>query len=244
MINFKEYDNDDAMVIMRKGESPYQFYGYRTNGIYATTAEANASGLKNIYGNAYQAGDVKFVNELDEDKVINAKDKVLLGSATPDFFGSLNTTLRYKKITLTADFGYSIGNMAYNAVRRELESMSTFRNQSESVKNRWQVEGQNATLPRAAYGDPAGNNVFSDRWIEDASYIKLRNLTLQYNLGKLLKICQSGTVYITGENLFTITDYLGGDPEFSYSYAAFMQGFDYAKIARPKTILVGFQLYF
>jgi len=243
-MSFKQYNNDDVTIMMKKGESPYQFYGYLTDGVYSTTSEANASGLTNIYGESVQAGDTKFVNVNDNDNLINANDKVLLGSATPDFFGKLNTTFRYKKISFSADFGYSVGNKAYNAVRRELESMSTFNNQSESVLNRWQVEGQNAALPRAVYGDPAGNNVFSDRWIEDASYIKLRNLTLQYDFGKLLNICQSGTIYITGDNVLTFTKYLGSDPEFSYSTADFMQGFDYAKVARPKTIQVGFQLYF
>ncbi len=244
IINFKGYNNDDATIIMRKGESPYQFYGYRTNGIYATMDQATASGLKNIYGNAYQGGDVKFVNENNADNVINAKDKVLLGSATPDFFGYVNTSIRFKKITLLADFGYSVGNKAYNAFRRELESMSTLRNQSLSVLNRWQVEGQEATLPRAAYDDPSGNNIFSDRWIEDASYIKLRNLTIQYQFGNIFNICQSGNVFVTGENLLTLTNYLGSDPEFSYSYTTYMQGIDYAKAARPKTIQFGFQLFF
>lgn len=244
VIDFKSYNNHDSKIIMRKGESPYQFYGYKTNGVYSTSAQASKSGIKNIYGNAYKAGDVIFVNSNASDNVINAKDKVLLGSASPDFFGTINTRFRWKKIALMADFGYSVGNMAYNALRRELESMSTFRNQSQSVRNRWQVEGQNASLPRAAYGDPSGNNIFSDRWIEDASYLKLRNLTLQYNFGKLLHICQSGNVYVSGENLLTFTHYLGGDPEFSYSNASYMQGFDYAKIARPITVQFGFQLFF
>lgn len=243
-ITFKEFNNDDAMIIMKKGETPYQFYGYKTEGVYATTAQANASGITNIYGDPYQAGDVKFVNTNTEDQNINGKDKVALGSATPDFYGNVFTSLRFKKITLLADVGYSVANMAYNAVRRELESMTTFRNQTESVRNRWQVEGQNAGLPRASYGDPAGNNVFSDRWIEDASYIKLRSLTLQYDFGNVLNICQSGKVYIAGENLFTSTDYLGSNPEFSYSYSTVMQGFDYGKVSRPMTILVGFQLNF
>jgi len=244
-INFKDYNNDDAVIIMKKGESPYQFYGYRTNGVYSTTQEAQASGLTNIYGNPFQGGDVKFVNVDKDDQTINAKDKVLLGSAIPDFFGNLYTSFRYKKITLLADFGYSVGNKAYNAVRRELESMDKFYNQSISVKNRWQIEGQqNAALPRAMYNDPAGNNVFSDRWIEDASYIKLRNLMLRYDFGQALGIFRSGSVYVTGENLFTITNYLGGDPEFSYSYSSYMQGFDYAKVTRPKTVQIGFQLNF
>ncbi len=243
-ISFEDYNDDDALIIMRKGDDPYQFYGYQTEGVYSTTSEANASGLTNIYGDAYQAGDVKFVNNNAEDMSINAKDKVALGSATPDFFGNLYTTIRVKNFTLMADVGYSVGNMAYNAVRRELESMNTFYNQSQSVQNRWQVEGQEAALPRAAYGDPAGNNVFSDRWIEDASYIKLRSITLQYDFGNLFNICHGGSVYIAGENLFTQTDYLGSSPEFSYSYNTYMQGFDYGKVSRPKTVLVGFQLNF
>ncbi|MDR0811158.1 MAG: TonB-dependent receptor, partial [Paludibacter sp.] len=243
-IDFKQYNGDDVMLVMRKGEEPYQFYGYRTNGVYATTEEANAAGLNNIYGKPYRAGDVRFVNENSEDNVINAKDKVLLGTAAPDFFGNVSTNLRYKKFSLTVDFGYSIGNVAYNAVRRELESMSGFYNQSRSVLNRWQVEGDNAALPRAEYGDPAGNNAFSDRWLEDASYLKLRNLTLQYSFGNFMNIFQSGFVYVSAQNLVTFTKYLGGDPEFSYSYLSEMQGFDYAKVSIPRTVQIGFQLNF
>ena len=130
-------------------------------------------------------------------------------------------------------------------MRRQTESMSTFYNQSTAVLNRWQVEGQTTDMPRAAYGDPSGNNIFSDRWIEDASYFKLRALTLAFHFdNKMLKFCQSGTIYVTGENLFTLTDYLGSDPEFNYSYSESMRGFDYAKVALPITIKVGFNLNF
>ena len=104
--------------------------------------------------------------------MINDDERVSLGSATTDFFGGVSTTFRYKWISLKADFGYSVGNKAYNALRRQTESMSTFYNQSTAVLNRWQVEGQTTDMPRAAYGDPSGNNIFSDRWIEDASYFK------------------------------------------------------------------------
>ncbi|MDP4278799.1 MAG: SusC/RagA family protein, partial [Bacteroidota bacterium] len=147
--------------------------------------------------------------------------------------------------SLLAEFGYSVGNKAYNAVRRNLESMSTFYNQSSSVLNRWQMEGQQTGMPRADYGDPSGNNLFSDRWIEDASYVKLRSLTLSYQLkNNLFKIFRSGSIFLVGENLFTMTDYLGGDPEFSYSYDACMQGIDYAKVSLPKTVKMGFNFNF
>ena len=244
IIDFKAYNEDDAQVITKVGRSPYEFYGYETNGVYATTQEALASGLKNSYGNNYRGGDVRFVDQ-NHDGVINDEDRVSLGSATPDFFGGLSTTFRYKWISLKADFGYSVGNKAYNATRRMSESMSTFYNQSTSVLNRWQVEGQVTDMPRAAYGDPSGNNFFSDRWVEDASYFKLRALTLAFHFdNKMLKFCQSGTIYVTGENLFSVTDYLGSDPEFNYSYSESMRGFDYAKVSLPITIKVGFNLNF
>jgi len=242
--SFESYNDDDAMVIMREGESPYQFYGYETNGVYSTTEDVKEAGLTTIYGNAYEAGDVRFVDQ-NGDKVINAKDKVMLGSATPDFFGSVSTSIRYKQVSLLAEFGYSIGNEAYNAVRRSTESMETFYNQSESVLNRWQVEGHVTDMPRAVYGDPSGNNLFSDRWIEDASYFKLRSLTLSYQFkNAFFNLCRSGSIFIVGENLFVLTNYLGGDPECSYSYSDCMQGFDYAKVSLPKTVKIGFNVDF
>jgi TonB-linked SusC/RagA family outer membrane protein len=242
--SFEDYNGDDAIVRLKVGESPYQFFGYKTNGIYATSDEATSSGLKNIYGNDYQAGDVRFV-DVYTDKIINAKDKVALGDATPDFFGDFHTSLRFRQFTFLAEFGYSVGNKAYNAVRRTLESMDHFYNQSSAVLNRWQVEGQNTSVPRATYGDPSGNNLFSDRWIEDASYMKLRSLTVKYDFPKgILHLFRSGSVYIAGENIFAITKYLGSDPEFSYSYSESMQGFDYGKVTLPKNIKVGFSLNF
>lgn len=241
-ISFDDYDNDDAMIIMKKGESPYQFYGYKTNGVYSSSSDVPA-GLVNKYGDPYLPGDVRFI-DVHEDNIINANDKTSLGSAQPDYFGSLFASVRVKKISLLAEFGYSVGNKAYNAVRRNLESMDTFHNQAKSVINRWRVPGDETNIPRASYGDPRGNNLFSDRWIEDASYLKLRSVTLSYNFNNLFDFCRSGSVFIVGENLFTITDYLGGDPEFSYSYSESMQGFDYAKVALPKTVKVGINLNF
>lgn len=241
---FTSFGQDDVEIISRVGESPYQFYGYQTDGIYKTTLEATEAGLSNVYGQPYQAGDVRFVDHV-ADGVINAKDKVLLGNADPDFFGSINSSIRYGQVSLLAEFGYSIGNMAYNAVRRDLESMQTFHNQAESVLNRWQMEGQETNMPRSVYGDPSGNNIFSDRWLEDASYIKLRSLTLSYEFkNNTLNLFRTGTVYLVAENLFTLTRYLGGDPEFSYSNEPYMQGFDYAKVTMPRTFKLGISLNF
>ena len=240
---YTSYNNDDAETRLKVGEAPYEFYGYKTKGIYATTAEAEAAGLKNASGRSFQGGDVIFVDQ-DGDGVINDNDRVALGSATPDFYGAFGTSLRWKQFTLSADFGFSVGNKAYNATRRQTESMDSFFNQSKSVNNRWTYEGQQTSMPRAAYGDPSENNAFSDRWIEDASYLKLRNLQLSYAFTKQQARFCSGSVWVAAENLATFTKYLGGDPEFSYSYASALQGFDYAKVYNPVTVKVGVNLNF
>ena len=248
LISYSSYNKDDAQLIMAVGNSPYEFYGYKTNGVYATTADAQADGLVNSKGLSYQAGDVRYVDisgpDGTPDGIINDYDKTALGSTLPSMFGGINLMLRYRRLTLDANFGYTIGNYIYNATRRDAESMQTFFNQSEAVLNRWQVEGQQTTMPRATYGDPMGNNDFSDRWIEKGDYLKLRSLRLSYDFDKLFNFVRSGNVFITAENLFTLTKYLGTDPEFAYSYDERMRGFDYAKLSLPITLKIGFNLNF
>jgi len=163
-----------------------------------------------------------------------------LGSAAPNYHGNFFTTLQYKGFELSATFGYSKGNKMYNAVRQSMESMKDFTNQLISVNNRWTTDGQVTNMPKATYGDPMGNARFSDRWIEDASFIKLKELMLSYKF----KYLGGTTVFVSGENLFTITDYLGLDPETMYSYDSSMRGFDYGKIALPRSIKFGFKLQF
>lgn len=235
---------DGAQIITRVGENPYAFYGYRTEGVFATTADANAAALSNRSGIVYEAGDVHY-QDVDGNHIINDNDKQVLGSATPDFFGSLFTRFEYRNFALDMTLAYSVGNDAYNAVRRVTESGSDFSNQSVSMMRRWSMEGQITDMPRAVYGDRVGNNDFSDRWIEDASYLKLRDITLSYTWHKpLLNFIQGGTVFVTGENLFCITDYLGLDPEFSYTNSTMLQGVDYAKVNAPRSVKFGVNLKF
>lgn len=237
------YDNGVQMV-NRVGESSYQFYGYQANGVYSTQAEADAANLSNRTGRRYNAGDVRFVDQ-NGDNRIDDKDRVLLGSAAPSYFGGFYTQLKYKGFALSAEFSYSKDNIAYNAVRQQLEAMSTTNNQSIAAVNRWTVEGQKTDMPKATWKDPVGNSYFSSRWMEDASYLRMKNVTLSYTFSKTLwNFFRSGTIYVTGENLLTFTDYLGMDPEFSYSYAENMQGFDNAKLMQPKTVKMGVNLKF
>ena len=243
LVKYTDYAGDDAQMVMAVDHDPYEFFGYETRGVFSTTAQAQTAGLRNSAGESYQAGDVWFVDQ-NGDGVINEADKVSLGSNQPKVFGGINLSLRYRQFVLDADFGYTIGGKLYNATRRETESMEKFYNQSTAVLNRWQVEGQQAALPRASYGDPMGNNLFSDRWIEKGDYLKLRSVRLTYHFEKLFKLVRSGSVFIAAENLFTATKYLGTDPEFAYSYDERLRGFDYAKMTLPVTAKIGFNLNF
>ncbi len=235
---------DNLQLVTKVGESPYQFYGYKSAGVFSTQAEADAANLINDKGVAFGAGDVHFADQ-NNDGRIDKEDRVALGSSAPDFFGGFSSQIRYKSFVLSAEFIYSKGNMGYNAVRRELESMSTLANQDKAVVNRWIVEGQITDMPRASYGDPLGNSSFSDRWIEDASYVRMKDITFSYSFDKtMFKFFRSGTFYVTGENLVTFTNYLGLDPEFSYSYNEDVQGCDYAKVMQPKSVKFGINLKF
>ena len=178
------YDNGVQMV-NRVGESPYQFYGYQADGVYSTQAEADAANLSNRTGRRYNAGDVRFVDQ-NGDNRIDDKDRILLGSAAPSYFGGFYTQLKYKGFALSAEFSYSKDNIAYNAVRQQLEAVSTTNNQSIAAVNRWTVEGQKTDMPKATWKDPVGNSYFSSRWMEDASYLRMKNVTLSYTFSKTL----------------------------------------------------------
>ena len=117
-------------------------------------------------------------------------------------------------------------NDAYNALRASLESGKSLYNQSSSMENRWMGNGQQTDIPRATYDDPMGNSRFSDRWIEDASYLKFKRLMLTYHVPMRQNFIQSLSVWAAVNNVCTLTKYLGVDPEFSYSTSVLEQGVD------------------
>jgi len=218
-----------ATIITQTGAAANVFYGYKTVGVFKTTTDAVASGLrtKNANGSLsnFQGGDIQFV-DLNGDRIIDEKDMQQLGSSAPRFHGSFSSKLSLKRFTLDALFTFSQGNEVFNQLRYYLESASSTDNQLNSVVNRWRTEGQVTNMPKASFGDPRGNNRFSDRWIEDGSYLRLRNITLSYDLSFKEKFVKNATVYLTGNNLLTFTKYMGFDPEFSAGNAGFAQGID------------------
>ncbi|MBD9138365.1 MAG: SusC/RagA family TonB-linked outer membrane protein [Alistipes shahii] len=234
---------DGVTLVNRVGEAPFSYYGHRADGIYATSEQATSDGLATLSGYAFTGGDVRF-RSLDGNKLITDADREVLGCADPDFFGGFYTKMSWKGFSLFANFSFSHGNQVYNATRRYNELGNGFSNQAASMGRRWVAEGQVTDIPRVVYGDPAGNNRFSSRWIEDGSYLKLKELTLSWETRKKLLFMTGFKVFITGENLFCFTDYTGADPEFAYSYDMAMQGMDVAKIPVPKYVKIGLILNF
>ena len=224
------------------------FYGYKTNGVFSTTAEAQAAGLYMIDETGakqyFAAGDVIF-EDVNHDGQISDADKVVIGDPNPDIYGNLFLNLNWKRFTLGTTFNYSLGNDVYNYQRSILNSGSTLYNQQVAEIGHWRDEGQQASLPRVCYGDPMGNNRFSDRWIEDGSYLRLKSVMLTYQV-PLPESWQSWlqgiSVWAEGRNLLTFTKYTGSDPEFSASNNQFYQGIDCGNIAQGRIFSMGVKI--
>ncbi|WP_081197959.1 SusC/RagA family TonB-linked outer membrane protein [Niastella yeongjuensis] len=233
-------------IITAEGSAPNLFYGYKTGGVYGSDAEAAATGLytKNANGDLtpFSGGDVRFANTNGSDNVIDANDRQVIGNPNPDFYGAINSRLVYGNWSLDVLFTYSYGNDIYNYTRRQLESMSGYANQTEAVRNRWKTNGQVTNMPKATWGDPMGNSRFSDRWIEDGSYLRLRTLSLAYNIPIKPGVVRYIQVYGTGNNLCTFTKYLGYDPEFSAVNGVFGQGVDITLEPQYKGVQAGVRI--
>jgi len=218
-----------ATLISAVGKPANLFYGYKTAGVYTSEAEATGSGLLNKTADGafipFQGGDMRFT-DLNQDGIIDENDRQVIGNPNPDFIGSYSNKITYKRWSLDALFTFSYGNDIYNGTRAMLESMTGFNNQTLNVINRWRTDGQVTETPRAAWGDISQNARFSDRWIEDGSYLKLRSVSLSYTLPLKVQFIKSATVYGIANNLFTVTKYKGYDPEFSSGSSVFSRGVD------------------
>jgi hypothetical protein len=237
-----------ATILTKIGEAANVFYGYETQGVFATTEEAEAAGLYMLDDNGktkhfFGAGDVRFVNQNPDDGgLIDENDRVVIGNPNPDFYGNISSSLTWKHLTLDATFNYSVGNDVYNYMRSQLEGGNRFMNQSVAMVNRWQWEGQETNMPRATFQDPMNNSRFSDRWIEDGSYLRLKTLTLSYNVPMKSEYLQGIQVWVQGNNLWTATKYLGSDPEFSMTSAVLGQGIDLGQLPKSTSIVAGIKL--
>ena len=235
-----------ATIRTQVGQAANVFYGYQTAGVFATTAEAEQAGLyipaeNGVDKNYFKAGDVHFVDQ-NGDKIIDERDRVVIGNPNPDIYGNIFTSLAFKRFKLDLNFTYSLGNDVYNYLRSQLESGSTFFNQSTAMTKRWQMEGQQTDIPRVTFQDPMGNSRFSDRWIENGSYLKLSSVTLSYDLPINSTFLQGLSFWVQANNLFTITRYLGPDPENAITSSVIGQGIDCGLLPNSRSFVAGIKI--
>ncbi len=235
----------DAEILTAEGGPVAQFYGYVYEGVYTSKEEVAANPLNKRNENGtltpFAPGDAKF-KDIHKDGIIDEKDKTVIGNPNPDFTGILASSLSYKDFTLSATLGYTLGNDMYNYQRRVLESMSTFENQSLAVSRRWSFDGHQTDMPRAIYGDPMGNARFSSRWVEDASFLRLKNVSLSWEVPFKIPYINALNVWVAANNLWTWTSYLGCDPENSASNNVLYQGIDTGLLPQSASYLVGLRL--
>jgi hypothetical protein len=190
---------------------------------------------------AFTGGDIKFTDR-NNDKIIDEQDRSVIGDPNPALTGGITSRVQWNRFELNLLFTFSQGNDVFNYVRYKLESASGVENQLESVNNRWRHQGQITNNPKATWNDVMGNNRFSDRWIEDGSYLRLRSVAVQYHIPIRKGVIKGVTAYATGNNLLTFTKYKGYDPEFSLGTSLFAQGIDTGLDPIFKSVTLGVRI--
>jgi len=231
--------------ISQVGQPLGAFYGHTVQGIVQSDAEGLTLATQN--GNRPKAGDIRFV-DTNGDGAITDADRTIIGNPNPKAFAGVTNNFSYKGLELSVFFQGQFGNQIYNQTRQIIESQSDPYNQSTRVLNHWTPTNTNTDIPRPVRNDPQGNNRFSTRWLEDGSYVRLKNVTLAYNIPTTLSkraSIQNLRIYVTGQNLITWTKYLGYDPEVSadpFSSTAF--GRDFGVYPQARTYTVGINATF
>jgi len=236
------------------GESLGYFYGYKTNGLYQNAGDIGKA-LPDASSAGAAPGDIRFV-DVNGDGKIDANDRTIIGSPIPKFYYGFNLTGNYANIDISV-FLQGVSHVSvYNAARQGLESMSGGNNESTRVLGRWKGDGTSNSMPRATAADPNGNQRFSDRWVENASYFRIKNIQLGYTIPStaLRSVTRDfvsyARFYLGVSNLVTVTKYLGYDPEvtrgasFQKGEFPLANGQDSGGSALPVIVQVGWQINF
>ena len=197
-----------SVTVFEKGFTPGYFYGYKTAGLFQTGDEIAKSATQS----GAQAGDIRFA-DTNNDGVINAADQTVIGNPFPDFTMGWSLNLSFKNFDFTAFTYASVGNDIYRAYERN----ANYSNKYRDVLARWTGAGStnDARHPRYSFTDANSNIRVSDRYVEDGSFVKIKNLQLGYNFPKSMtgNVFSNCRFYVQVKNLYTFTKYSGYDPE-------------------------------
>ena len=228
--------NNSYVTMLAKDYPINAFYGYVTDGLFQNQAEVDAHAVQP----GAEPGDIRF-RDLNNDGVINDSDRTVIGNPNPCWFFSMNNNLSYKGFELSVFFQGVAGNKIYNANNIDNVGMAAAYNQTTDVLNRWRGEGTSYSMPRAVFGDPNQNCRVSDRFVEDGSYLRVKNITLSYTFPKqwLQKLqIENARLSLSCENVATITGYSGFDPEVG------INGIDLSRYPISRTFSVGLNFNF
>tara|TARA_B110000967_G_scaffold71314_1_gene73803 strand:+ start:2928 stop:6047 length:3120 start_codon:yes stop_codon:yes gene_type:complete len=221
------------------------FYGYKTNGIYQNQAEIDALDAASPKGTFHKdagPGDLKFV-DTDGDGKISAADKTYIGDPIADMTMGLNLGFHYKNIDFSASAFASLGN----DIVRDYERKNLYSNKGTYVLDSWTTSNPSNTTPKAVNGGSINYDNFSDYFVEDASYLRIQNIQIGYTLAERLSNrigIRKCRIYVSGNNLFTFTNYKGYDPSATGSGNPIGAGIDKGFYPVAKTYLLGINLNF
>jgi TonB-linked SusC/RagA family outer membrane protein len=236
------------------GEPIGSFYGYKTDGIFQNQAEIDAAVPDNISGNRVP-GDVRFV-DVNGDGVVDADDRTNLGSPIPKFYYGINASASFKNFDLSFLLQGVAGQKVYNQARSSMEDLRGSQNFLTSALNYWDGDGSTNSMPRLTADDDNQNTRYSDRWIEKAGFMRIRNLQIGYTIpsGALTDwtkgMISKFRIYVATQNLYTFTNYKGFDPEvtrgqsFQKGETPLSNGQDGGSSPQPRIVQFGWQVTF
>jgi len=231
-----------------EGEPIGYFYGYKTDGVFQNQNEIDNHAAQMGSDNAgLEPGDLKFV-DTNGDDVINDEDRTKIGNPIPDFTYGINAGLTFKGLQFDVFFQGSQGNEIFNAMKTHLYAFDET-NKHIDMLNSWTPQNTNTDMPRLSGSDDNNTNRTSDRFVEDGSYIRLKNMTLGYNIPRRFtqKVgIDALKIYLSGQNLWTKTDYSGADPEIgqisSTNYLS--RGVDIGTYPQAQIYTIGVKIQF
>jgi TonB-linked SusC/RagA family outer membrane protein len=242
------YIQNGTYHILKEGEPIGTFYGWKFLGVYSRD-EDNVDQVRfgSATGKVFKGGDIIW-DDLNNDHIINDDDKQIIGDAQPLFAGGLNNDFSYKNFSLNVFLQFCYGNDIYSNLNNMRNWVFAYNNVSTDALNRWREQGDVTDYPAPVRNDPMRNEYLrvSDRWVEDGSYLRVKNITLSYTIPSDItgKVGISRLrAYVTGQNLVTFTHYTGYDPEVN-SYSGLQVGVDDGAYPQSRTVIFGLNLEF